>query len=131
MVFNLRYWVFIYNFLVYNLLFWYCNGLVNSNFLLNFIICNLCDGKIGILEFIIVCVECFDDILVNFCWDKFCLLLIVYCIIFNDGKVYFFDFNFKVKFYGSEVCFLIFKEIIVNEKGVDERKLYICEYVCF
>lgn len=87
---------------------------------------------IGGMIFVIFCVRCFVNEFVNFCCDSLWLFLkLFYYIIFNDGKVYFFNSNLKVKFYGKDVCVFMIKEIVVDEKGVNENKKYLCECVCF
>ena len=92
--------------------------------------CNPRDGLIGSMDSVVVRVERFDDLSINFRRDKPRLLSTVHRTISNDGKMYFLDYNLKAKFRGREMCVSAVKETVLNEKGADENRLYSCEQVC-
>ena len=107
-----------------------CLCLANCKPLLRSQSCNPRDGLTGSARSVVIRVQRFDHLSVNFERDEPLLLSTVHHTIENHGKIYFFGKNLKAKFYGQEVCFSAVKQTISDEKGADESKTYSCEQVC-
>lgn len=107
-----------------------CFTSTNSNPLFRSLSCNPRNGLTGSANSVVIRVQRFVDISINFRRDKPRLLSTVHHTIANDGKMHFFGNNLKAKFYGREICLSAVKETVLNEKGADERRLYSCKQVC-
>ena len=107
-----------------------CLCLANCKPLLRSLSCNPHDGLKGSLRSVVIRVQRFDHLSVNFERNEPRLLSTVHHTIPNGGKIYFFGKNLKARFFGQQVCFSAVKQTISDEKGADESKTYSCEQVC-
>ncbi|KAJ7333039.1 hypothetical protein OS493_018208 [Desmophyllum pertusum] len=130
MAYTLGYQAVVINLLVQSGFIWFCLPTANSHLISCQPRDGSRDGSSGSVTSVILRVQRFVNISVNFRRDKPRLLSTVHHTIPNDGKMHFFDNNLKAKIYGRELCLSVVKETVLNEKGAGESKQYSCERVC-